>query len=93
VYSDYVQSLIQHIQTSTLPETAKKTKSQRRPGNEPVERQEVGDPLAFEGGNKTIIAAVKQGMTEKVSEVIEVESDEDEVSRAETLGCVSGSKR
>jgi len=67
--------------------------SQRRPGHEPVEGQEVGDSLAFEGGNKTIIAAVKQGMTEKVSEVIEVESDEDGVSRAETLGCVSGSKR
>jgi len=33
-------------------------------------------------------------MAEKISKVIEVESGEDEVSRAETLqvGCVSGSK-
>jgi hypothetical protein len=61
--------------------------------HEPVEEQEVGDSrLEFEGGDKAIIAAVKQEMAEKAGEVIEVETDEDEgpepevmVSRAETL--------
>ena len=60
---------------------------------EPVEEQEVGDSLAFEGGDKAIVAAVNREMAEKVGEVIEVESDEDEdslaepeVSRAEALG-------
>ncbi|KAG1729323.1 uncharacterized protein EDB91DRAFT_1159667 [Suillus paluster] len=60
---------------------------------EPVEEQEVVDSLAFEGGDKAIVAAVKREIAEKVGEVIEVESDEDEdtqaepeFSRAETLG-------
>ena len=60
---------------------------------EPVEEQKVGDSLAFEGGDKAIVAAVKREMAEKVGEVIEVESAEDEdsqaepeVSRAEALG-------
>ncbi|KAG1734392.1 uncharacterized protein EDB91DRAFT_1296928 [Suillus paluster] len=59
----------------------------------PVEEQEVGDSLAFEGGDKAIVAAVKQEIAEKVNKVIEVESDEDEdtqaepeFSHAETLG-------
>jgi len=47
--------------------------------HEPAEEQEVGDSwLEFEGGEKAIIAAVKQEMTEKAGEVIEVETDEDE---------------
>ena len=47
----------------------KKTKSQRHPGHDvPVEGQGVRYSLAFEGGNKTIVAAVKQEMAEKVSE-------------------------
>ncbi|KAJ8589440.1 hypothetical protein M405DRAFT_862157 [Rhizopogon salebrosus TDB-379] len=60
---------------------------------EPVEEQKFGDSLAFEGGDKAIVAAVKREMAEKVDEVIEVESAEDEdsqaepeVSRAEALG-------
>ena len=60
---------------------------------EPVEEQEIGDSLTFEGGDSAIVAAVKREMAEKVGEVIEVESDEDEdtqaepeLSRTETLG-------
>jgi hypothetical protein len=57
---------------------------------EPAEEQEVGDSLEFEGGDKDIVAAVKQELAERVGEVIEIESDEEEdpepeVSRAETL--------
>jgi hypothetical protein len=57
---------------------------------EPAEEQEVRETLEFEGGNNAIIAAVNREMAEKVGEVIEVESDEDEdaeavVSRTEML--------
>jgi hypothetical protein len=31
---------------------------------EPVEEQKVGDSLAFEGGDKAIVAAVKREMAE-----------------------------
>jgi len=57
---------------------------------EPAEEQEVGDSLKFEGGDKAIVAAVKQELAERAGEVIEIESDEEEgaepeVSRTETL--------
>ena len=47
--------------------------------HEPVEEQKVGDSwLELEGGEKVIIAAMKQEMAEKAGELIEVETDEDE---------------
>jgi len=47
--------------------------------HEPPEEQEVGHSrLEFEGGEKAIIAAVKQEMAEKAGELIEVETGEDE---------------
>ncbi|OJA17815.1 hypothetical protein AZE42_08390 [Rhizopogon vesiculosus] len=57
---------------------------------EPAEEQGVGDSLEFEGGDKAIVAAVKQELAERAGEVIEIESDEEEdpepeVSRVETL--------
>jgi hypothetical protein len=40
---------------------------------EPAEEQEVGDSLKFEGGDKAIVAAVKQELAERAGEVIEIE--------------------
>lgn len=66
---------------------------------EQAEEQEVRETLEFEGGDNAIIAAVNREMAEKVGEVIEVESDEDEDAEpvvsytvTECLCCASGSK-
>ncbi|KAH0830248.1 hypothetical protein J3R83DRAFT_1608 [Lanmaoa asiatica] len=58
---------------------------------EPTEEHEIGQSLRFEGGDTAIAAAVTQEIAEKNSEVIEVDSDnededtEPEISRKEAL--------
>ncbi|KAI6009792.1 hypothetical protein EDC04DRAFT_2906434 [Pisolithus marmoratus] len=57
---------------------------------EPAEEAEDGDPLNFDGGDKAIVAQVRQEIAEKDGDIIEVELDDEckpepDISPTETL--------